>query len=259
VVYVESGRGAHQVDDGTYLLVPGDIYVIPPGAAHAFSFGEQEAVSIINLLFRPEFLPATLMRTMIPAQALDYFYIHPFLQAEERVRRVVHLRGEIDSYVRCLIDQMLREWNHGHGAGQGLLRIQVLELLVLLSQEYGIQADLETCQPGSNARETVQRVLGYVEMHGAQPLRIDSLAGQFHLSRRQLERLVRQETGLTLLDHIHRLRIAHARQLLTESNASVKHIAARVGYHDPASLSRLFLRQVGCSPTAYRQQAASLH
>ncbi len=253
LVYVESGAGCHQFDDGSYALVSGDIYVIPPGAAHAFAFDGQDAVSIINVLFQPEFLPAALIPNVVPTDALDYFYVHPFLQAEERTRKVVHLVGGTDAYVRAVLDQMLTEWNQGQGTGQGLLRIQVLELLLLLSWEYGIRADVPGPVTDSTARETVQRVLGYLEMHGDQKMRIDAVADHFHLSRRQLERLVRQETGGTLLDHIHRWRMGRARQLLSESNEPVSRIAERVGYDDPASFSRLFLRQVGVSPSQYRR------
>lgn len=257
LVYIESGQGCHRFDDGTYTLMAGDIYVIPPGAAHGFTFEGREAVSLVNLLFRPEFLPAALMRTIVPADALDYFYIHPFLQAEERRRRVVHLVGSIDDYVRSLIGQMLGEWDDARGTGQGLLRLQVLELLLLLSREYGVQADLAGTAENSTAHETVQRVLGYIEMHGDQKLPIEGLATQFHLSRRQLERIVRQETGRTLIDHIHRQRMDRACQLLRASDDSVKRIAERVGYDDPAWFSRLFVRQVGISPTQYRRMRSA--
>ncbi len=252
MVYVQSGEGYHLFQDGRYQLVPGDIFFIHPGEPHAFDFPDRASVSIVNCLFLPAFLPESLWRTVVPSDALDYLYVHPFLHSDERFRRLVNLTGVACDYVRILLEQMLAEWAGGTGMGTGLLRIQMLELLLLLSREYGDQQPDFNSQP-SSTQDMVKRLLGFIALHLDQKLSVETLAEHFHLSRRHLERLVRQETGKTIVDHIHNIRIAQARRLLEDSNETVSHIAERVGYQDPAFFSRLFSRHVGLSPSQYRR------
>lgn len=254
MVYVRAGEGHHLVQDARHHLVPGDIFFIRPGEAHAFDFPNRTAVSIVNCLFLPSFLPMSLGKPVVPTDALDYLYVHPYLGSEERFRGVVNLTGVSCEYVRALLDQMLDEWAGGTGVGTGLLRIQMLELLILLSREYGMREDFISRTSPSPAHDMVQRLLGFIAVHLEEKLSVESLAAHFHVSRRHLERLVHQETGATIVDHMHSIRIAQARRLLEDSNDPVAQIAEHVGYQDPAFFSRLFSRHMGKSPSQYRRE-----
>lgn len=254
MVYVQAGEGYHLVQDARHHLIPGDIFFIHPGEPHTFDFPQRTAVSIVNCLFLPAFLPLSLWQTIVPSDALDYLYVHPYLGSEERFQGVVNLTGVSCAYVRALLDHMLDEWAGGTGAPSGLLRLQMLELLLLLSREYGMQADFTARKSPSPAHDLVQRLSGFIAVHVEEKLSVESLAEHFHLSRRHLERLVHQESGATIVDHIHRIRITQARRLLEDSNEPVGQIAERVGYQDPAFFSRLFSRHMGQSPSQYRRK-----
>lgn len=45
----------------------------------------------------------------------------------------------------------------------------------------------------------------------------------------------------------------HAKQLLRESDHSMKEICAEVGYSDPNYFSRTFKKNVGVTPTEYKE------
>ncbi len=257
MVFVEAGEGYHVFEDARYWLSSGDIFLINPGEAHTFDFPDGEWVAIVNCLFLPDILPEPLVRTMVPMDGLDYLYIHPFLHPAERFRRVVNLSGPTREYVRALLRQMLGEWSGFAQTGQAaaeLLRLQLMELLLLASSEYGRQPRAEERAVPSPTTEMVRRICGYLELHAAQKTSLDALAARFHLSRRHMERIVRRETGMSVIDHLHNVRIARARRLLEETGDTVGTIAEKVGYEDPAFFSRLFHRQVGVPPGQYRRQ-----
>jgi len=89
-------------------------------------------------------------------------------------------------------------------------------------------------------------------------LTIESAARFVGLSRWHLARLLRQETGTTF-SHLlreHRLRIAA--ELLRVPGASIKEVAAKVGYSSPGLLSREFRRTHGASPKQWRQVHSTL-
>lgn len=75
------------------------------------------------------------------------------------------------------------------------------------------------------------------------------------VGREQAIHIFKEHRGLPPGRWLISARIDRARHLLRFSSESVKAIAALVGYADPFYFSRLFKREVGCSPRAFRQQS----
>lgn len=73
------------------------------------------------------------------------------------------------------------------------------------------------------------------------------------ISRATLARLFRNHLGTTPRDYLRQLRMESARQLLINSDFSVKEIAARLGFGTPFSFSAAFRKYVGESPSEFRR------
>ncbi|NHN31907.1 helix-turn-helix transcriptional regulator [Paenibacillus sp. S3N08] len=80
------------------------------------------------------------------------------------------------------------------------------------------------------------------------------MAAKVHLSPNYLATLFKKEAGTTLNDYVTRTRIYHAKRLLSESNLLIQEIAEKVGYKDVKYFTKLFKKEVGDSPRAYRDQ-----
>jgi AraC-like DNA-binding protein len=63
----------------------------------------------------------------------------------------------------------------------------------------------------------------------------------------------RREVGMTPISYLNRYRVNQAKQLLGEGEKSVTEIAMSVGFSDSSYFGRVFRRQVGVSPDAYRR------
>jgi hypothetical protein len=68
-----------------------------------------------------------------------------------------------------------------------------------------------------------------------------------------LRHAFRKTFGCSPRDMLLRLRMEHARNLLLESNLSIKEISERVGYPRQHEFYRAFRRHVGCAPSEWRQ------
>lgn len=73
-------------------------------------------------------------------------------------------------------------------------------------------------------------------------------------SRRNLVRRFKQATGITPIEYLQKTRIEAAKQLLEQSRQSILEVMLETGYNDLKSFRTLFKKNVGMTPTAYRDK-----
>jgi AraC-like DNA-binding protein len=83
---------------------------------------------------------------------------------------------------------------------------------------------------------------------------VQYMASALALSARYLSDLLKQETGKTALDHIHIALVMEAKNLLMSTDKTVAETAYELGFENPPYFSRLFKKEVGLTPTEYREQ-----
>jgi AraC-like DNA-binding protein len=102
--------------------------------------------------------------------------------------------------------------------------------------------------------EPIEQVVQYAKTHFAHPLTIDEMSRRFFISRARLTRQFREHTGQSFLEYVNACRLEQARNLLEESEWTAAMIGRYVGFRSPAHFHRLFLRERGVSPAAYRRE-----
>jgi len=104
----------------------------------------------------------------------------------------------------------------------------------------------------SDAR--VARALRYIAEHYPDAgLSVEVVARAVGMSRRNLERSFRHETGRTIHEHIINVRMREASRLLAASpRTRTSDIAALVGLAEERTFFRVFRRHFGMSPKAHR-------
>lgn len=82
---------------------------------------------------------------------------------------------------------------------------------------------------------------------------LDELGDAVHLSVRHLTRVFRDTTGISLHEYQQRIRLDHARRLLSDTGHSVERIAELTGYGSARSLRRAWRNTHMESPSAQRR------
>ncbi len=88
----------------------------------------------------------------------------------------------------------------------------------------------------------------------AEDLSLDDIARRVASSRRQLQRAFAEIGGTTFREHLTEVRMDRAADMLTERDLTVREVAQRVGYRQPAQFAKAFRRRHGSAPSAYRSQ-----
>lgn len=79
-------------------------------------------------------------------------------------------------------------------------------------------------------------------------------ADELHLSANYLSDLLRKETGSTALRYIHDKVVDIAKTQIVTTNKTISEIAYQLGFQYPQHFTRLFKKEVGCTPNEYRLQ-----
>lgn len=82
----------------------------------------------------------------------------------------------------------------------------------------------------------------------ANELKIPEVAERFNLSSRTMERLFKQDIGITVAGYIKLYKIIKAVELLSVSGENVKSVAIKVGYDSVSTFSNTFYKVLGLRP-----------
>lgn len=99
----------------------------------------------------------------------------------------------------------------------------------------------------------MRRISEYIEDHLAEPLTLGGMAAELGLMTDLFARRFRASFGLPPYRHVMARRVERARRLLAERRLAVKEVAACCGFADQAHLTRVYLRETGTTPAAFRK------
>lgn len=127
-----------------------------------------------------------------------------------------------------------------------VLRIPPLSIVTRQSTDVLSIEDREVCM-----------ALRFIREHACDGIGVSDVVRHVPLSRRVLEKRFLQVLGRTPHQEILNLKIARARQLLTETDLSIATIAERTGFRHPEYLSVAFKRETNSAPGEFRRLALS--
>ncbi len=105
----------------------------------------------------------------------------------------------------------------------------------------------------------IASVLITMEQNLEGDISLEGLARSVGLSRRQLERLFEEQTGLSPGAAYRRIRLERAKELLQNTNRAVVDIAFDVGYSSASHFTKAFRLAFGNTPLSVRSSQPELH
>lgn len=98
----------------------------------------------------------------------------------------------------------------------------------------------------------------YLEVHyNDQDLSINSVCKHLSVSISHFSASFKNDTNETFTEYLTKLRIEKAKQLLLTTNLRAYDIAYKVGYNDPQYFYSVFKKQLGVTPTNFRERGES--
>jgi two-component system response regulator YesN len=93
----------------------------------------------------------------------------------------------------------------------------------------------------------------YIHDHYSNALGRKEIAAHVGVSQEYLSSCFHREVGVPLVNYVERYRLRRAKELLVTTEKSITEIALEVGFNDSSYFGRIFRRENGISPLAYRR------
>lgn len=100
----------------------------------------------------------------------------------------------------------------------------------------------------------IETVLQFIERNLCKGLTLEDAAAFAHVSPCYLSRLFRKEMNMTFISYIKEQRIERAKQLLKNSDLPISNVSLDLSYADANYFCKAFKKEVGISPSQYRQR-----
>lgn len=233
LILIGKGNAQWQIEHlGRCEVRPGTVLLLPPGLSNGTAGampGPAEHVGIhFNLRLK---------------KGANFFDAVPY-------RQIVHVRQW-----RRLYDQALRiatEWSSGADLGrEAIVHDLTRALIVELVRIYTAQGD----EGRIATDDRVLEVLSRIEHQYVTQWTVAEMGRWVGLSPTHLRALFRSEIGMSPTQVLTARRMHEACKLLAGSTWSIKEVANFVGFTDQLYFSRIFRREIGVSPSEYKESS----
>lgn len=214
-------------------------------------------------------------------------YLMDYSEAEKRMLSSIILgKREANDYFSILINQIA-------GLNEDMQRNRILELLILIS--YTIRSEgllrynelnyidyfneamelkgdelikwfyskflhitgyIKPQHSIDYSNKVVQATKEFLEVNYMEDISLEDVAQYVNISPQYFSKLIKKNTGFNFIDWLSMLRVKKAKELLLNTNLTIKEICYRVGYKDPNYFSRIFKKRTGLTPSEFIKKSS---
>lgn len=126
-------------------------------------------------------------------------------------------------------------------------------------KEWFIKKTRDICSNMENAKEKeavtiIEKAKTYINENFKKDISLDLVSREVDISPYYFSKLFKQETGNNFIEYLTDVRLRNARELLKNSQYSIKEICSESGYSDPNYFSRIFKKYEGVTPSEFRER-----
>jgi AraC family transcriptional activator of pobA len=226
-------------------LRAGDLYLVAPGNVVRRPVSTFRRIGATAVFFAPEAVSHEGTRA---ASWRSHPLLFPFLHGTPtgllRLRVPAAERPEWSRTIGALETELAQRRD---GYRQAALAHLTLLLVSVARLAGDVLGDLRRSE-----EPLLAEVFGVIERRFPGPLSLRDVAAEVRLTPGHLTTAVRRKTGRTVQDWITERRMSEARRLLVETDLALGEVGRRAGYPDGGYFARVFRREHGVPPRAWR-------
>lgn len=221
IEYIEKGAGVVQIDDHLFFPEEGDSYFLQTGTNHHYYSDKDNPWRKIFIN-----VSGSLLDSLIEGYGLKNNYYFKGLD--------LHLE------MHCIFD-LIKKSTEDHTE----------EIICILNRIFFKMR--EQVKESDRASDTAEKMKEYLRNHAAAKFRIEELCNYISRSESRTIKIFKEAYGITPYAYFLDKKIRLAKDMLLNTNLSVRQIADHLHFADEYYFSNIFKRKTGVPPTKYRQ------
>ncbi len=222
IEYIENGEGTVHIENKTFYPKAGDSYLLhPKKAQHYYSDSENP--------WKKSFVAISgeLIEKLIEAYQLNNLYHFKGLDIKNDISEIINLTK----------------------ARKGDNTTEIMGIINRIFFKMKIHAQTENLTP-----DLAEKIKDYLDINAISDFKMKNLCEYLSKSESHIIRVFKKTYGVTPYTYVLNKKISHAKDLLINTNLSVKQISINLSFTDEFYFSNLFKSKVGISPANYRKK-----
>lgn len=229
------------VDTSSVVLGENDVILIAPGTGHASSALQPNTCSLVLHFQTAAFKPFLKKEEM---------FLFPECRSSEESRNAQPFRE-----LRFYAASILKGAYSGNKPDNLRIKGAMQMLLFLLMDSFQPQVVRRPyVQEDENRKETIRRMIGYLEEHYQEKVTLEDLAQHSKYNRTYISTLFKNTVGVGFHEYLTRLRFQQALFELATTQDTLTDIAIRNGFADLKSFNAHFREVLHRTPQEYRRE-----
>lgn len=224
IEYIEKGMGTVNIDDETFFPSEGDSYFLHCGKNHYYYSDKENPWKkyFINV-------SGSLLESFIEGYGLKGIHHYENLDIKNELCEIIELAKDSDNdrsnEIICILNRIFLKMH-------------------------------ESIKNKSGQSEIAEKMKNFLSVHVAGKFKIDELCRHVSRSESQTIRIFKNAYGITPYAYVIDKKISLAKNLLINTNLTVRQIAYKLCFADEYYFSNVFKLKTGISPTQFRKQGA---
>lgn len=223
------GDAFYMVEGNEYPLRKGDIMLMRRSEAHHLKLRSSARYERITVNFRPEIL-----ESIDPAHRLTAIFENRPLGKFNRYSA----RRYPDNHWFYYLEKI---------ASYSDVYSQLVYLLPLLNELSEVFEQVR-CEENGQAQSKTLEIVSYINRHLFEGLSLERLCNRFYLSKSQLNRIFRRDTGATVWNYITVKRLYAARSMLMNGEKPSS-VYTSCGFNDYITFYKAYKKEFGVNPS----------
>ncbi|MBP2058307.1 AraC-like DNA-binding protein [Lactobacillus colini] len=235
IFYLINGTAILQVEGASFELKTGNLVTINPYESH----------SIIRIM-------GELLVISFP---LFYLKNAGIEKLEYRIQRSIDISREDELSLKEALNYISANINKLENVSVKTTYVGLGYVLIgQLISKYSYKIDLVQLNSLSRRFDYIKVALDYIQTHYAEEINIATLSSLLNLSSSYFSHIFKSTTGETPVANIEKVRLAHAKQLILETNLEMWQIANKTGFASLKAMNRAFKKYYDTTAYQWKKQ-----
>ncbi len=246
MVYMKKGFAVFEISGQQVELGPNDIVIIKPMQYHKFIVKSENGCEFIVLNFTFE-NRINGEHSQMPME--DFLN---FVSSKE-TGSYITLKVSPKNEIVVLMNRILKERESSEPGSEFLNYLLIMELFVLLSRALKMEWENSIKSKSPKLKELIGIAVNFIHNNFERDISLGDIAKFVFLSPSYFTRAFKEETGMSPINYLLKVRIERAKELLADTGLKISDIALNVGFSNQQRFNEMFKKYAGLTPLQYRK------